>query len=309
MARRITDPWTPYRFSMTLIIVAANGTNTVLGADRRLTANGAVRDEESNKAMTLVTRDSRALVGFTGIAEAGSFKTRFWLGETLAELAPPDHTIDGMVERLRIAATDKLQSLRVTGDKRLAVLVAGYRYSQGLSVPFWINVHNWSNNPEGLPEFVVQQEPEPRGTANYVVAIGYRRALRDSHIDQLRPFVNGNKPVQAIASKIVEVMRTVAADPNSDQMIGGQCSTVALPADTTQPALVDYHTMHPTDRMYGVGHVEARGGQFGGYVVMDPMMKSGPPDETGQPIRVQKVGRNWPCPCGSGKKYKRCHGR
>jgi preprotein translocase subunit SecA len=24
---------------------------------------------------------------------------------------------------------------------------------------------------------------------------------------------------------------------------------------------------------------------------------------------TQKVGRNDPCPCGSGKKYKRCHGK
>ncbi|MET0151636.1 MAG: SEC-C metal-binding domain-containing protein [Candidatus Binatia bacterium] len=23
---------------------------------------------------------------------------------------------------------------------------------------------------------------------------------------------------------------------------------------------------------------------------------------------VEKVGRNDPCPCGSGKKYKKCHG-
>ena len=29
-----------------------------------------------------------------------------------------------------------------------------------------------------------------------------------------------------------------------------------------------------------------------------------------QPIRVEKqVGRNDPCPCGSGKKYKNCHGQ
>jgi preprotein translocase subunit SecA len=28
------------------------------------------------------------------------------------------------------------------------------------------------------------------------------------------------------------------------------------------------------------------------------------------PIRAsQKVGRNEPCPCGSGKKYKQCHGK
>jgi len=27
-----------------------------------------------------------------------------------------------------------------------------------------------------------------------------------------------------------------------------------------------------------------------------------------QVIRKEKVGRNDPCPCGSGKKYKKCHG-
>jgi preprotein translocase subunit SecA len=26
-------------------------------------------------------------------------------------------------------------------------------------------------------------------------------------------------------------------------------------------------------------------------------------------VRTQKVGRNDPCPCGSGKKYKHCHGK
>ena len=29
-----------------------------------------------------------------------------------------------------------------------------------------------------------------------------------------------------------------------------------------------------------------------------------------QPVRVdKKVGRNDPCPCGSGKKFKNCHGK
>jgi preprotein translocase subunit SecA len=33
------------------------------------------------------------------------------------------------------------------------------------------------------------------------------------------------------------------------------------------------------------------------------------PRERLQPVRVeQKIGRNDPCPCGSGKKYKNCHG-
>jgi preprotein translocase subunit SecA len=33
--------------------------------------------------------------------------------------------------------------------------------------------------------------------------------------------------------------------------------------------------------------------------------------EKAQPVKREskKVGRNDPCPCGSGKKYKKCHGR
>ena len=33
------------------------------------------------------------------------------------------------------------------------------------------------------------------------------------------------------------------------------------------------------------------------------------PQTRDQPVRVKKIGRNAPCPCGSGKKYKHCHGR
>ena len=28
-----------------------------------------------------------------------------------------------------------------------------------------------------------------------------------------------------------------------------------------------------------------------------------------KPVKSKKVGRNDPCPCGSGKKYKQCHGK
>ena len=35
-----------------------------------------------------------------------------------------------------------------------------------------------------------------------------------------------------------------------------------------------------------------------------------PAPQKTQPIRIEKkVGRNEPCPCGSGKKFKQCHGK
>ncbi|WP_211365126.1 SEC-C metal-binding domain-containing protein [Rhodovulum strictum] len=32
-------------------------------------------------------------------------------------------------------------------------------------------------------------------------------------------------------------------------------------------------------------------------------------DRRGQPARRAKVGRNDPCPCGSGRKFKKCCGQ
>jgi preprotein translocase subunit SecA len=38
----------------------------------------------------------------------------------------------------------------------------------------------------------------------------------------------------------------------------------------------------------------------------NPAARAGKP----QPVQIgEKIGRNDPCPCGSGKKYKQCHGR
>lgn len=42
----------------------------------------------------------------------------------------------------------------------------------------------------------------------------------------------------------------------------------------------------------------------GRWVFVDGQMVNAPPVRNTEP----RVGRNEPCPCGSGKKYKRCHG-
>lgn len=44
-------------------------------------------------------------------------------------------------------------------------------------------------------------------------------------------------------------------------------------------------------------------------VIMDYDFEDGDWTFPDQPIRVAKIGRNEPCPCGSGKKYKKCCGR
>ncbi len=63
----------------------------------------------------------------------------------------------------------------------------------------------------------------------------------------------------------------------------------------------DMQTVHQSS--LGMGLQQARG----------PVGQQSQPQEAGrkpQPVQVgEKVGRNEPCPCGSGKKYKHCHGK
>jgi preprotein translocase subunit SecA len=51
--------------------------------------------------------------------------------------------------------------------------------------------------------------------------------------------------------------------------------------------------------------------EFGGFGEESGEAAGGDDDEAHQPFvrSDRKVGRNEPCPCGSGKKYKQCHGR
>jgi hypothetical protein len=47
---------------------------------------------------------------------------------------------------------------------------------------------------------------------------------------------------------------------------------------------------------------------YGGWKVNEfNALQEEPPKKI--PVKVNKVGRNEPCPCGSGKKYKKCHGQ
>jgi preprotein translocase subunit SecA len=52
------------------------------------------------------------------------------------------------------------------------------------------------------------------------------------------------------------------------------------------------------DEFEGFGDSGEAGGEQQGTAEHQPFVRSG-----------RKIGRNEPCPCGSGKKYKQCHGK
>ncbi|MGZ3905075.1 MAG: SEC-C metal-binding domain-containing protein, partial [Bacteroidia bacterium] len=76
-----------------------------------------------------------------------------------------------------------------------------------------------------------------------------------------------------------------------------------LPNESNQPQQARFTQEQPTQKKEKL--VESRNEN----VVEEQNAQQQPQKPKIQPIRVeQKIGRNDPCPCGSGKKYKNCHG-
>ncbi|MCJ8170121.1 SEC-C metal-binding domain-containing protein [Atopomonas sediminilitoris] len=62
-----------------------------------------------------------------------------------------------------------------------------------------------------------------------------------------------------------------------------------------QPHVHDEHCNHDHDHTHDHGHVHG------------PHCNHGHHEPVRNPLK--EVGRNDPCPCGSGSKFKKCHGR
>jgi hypothetical protein len=97
-------------------------------------------------------------------------------------------------------------------------------------------------------------------------------------------------------------------------MIGGEAAEGATPtvAPIPRPAARKPApmTLHSPSAAAASPFGAIRGGGAGAAVADPPRpARSGGDDVIRQVKREEpKVGRNDPCPCGSGKKYKKCHG-
>lgn len=104
-----------------------------------------------------------------------------------------------------------------------------------------------------------------------------------------------------MVGKAVEVMTRIAADPSSLGWVGTDYTSAILPADRGQSVSTAFHVGAPTKTAYLPSMVDLTTG----ILMADPTVTQ----VSDGPWLFPKVGRNEPCPCGSGQKYKRCHGR
>jgi preprotein translocase subunit SecA len=135
-------------------------------------------------------------------------------------------------------------------------------------------------NMEGLREAVYLRSSAPKNPLPEYKVEGFH--IFDAMIGEIR---------QEIASRL-HLIRIQLAD-NRD--------AASISRSTGRPSATMQSASHGSMSSFG-GMAAGGGGREGGGAAVQP--------ESARVVRAYpKVGRNDPCPCGSGKKYKFCHGR
>jgi hypothetical protein len=306
---------------MTLILAFGNREQIIQLSDRRITVSGWPSSEESNKAGLLVCANARLMFGFTGLAHVGSFNTHQWLLDVLYDSGPPDYIALSILERLKQRASEDFRNhpaIRRLGkrDRKLSIIFSGYL--DGVDPPLGsytivTNFQDFTTGRDSLEawdgfECTYWQEERPwEGDFSFIQPIGAWLTFTQRDESILRLFLEQMKPADAIIGKAVEMLREMADRKEARNTIGKQISVICLPRDPNIPYTTSYYTHTVSHNIFYPSQIRLTNDEDR-LAVMDPMV-SASHDKQKVLIVVPRVGRNMPCPCKSGKKYKHCHGR
>lgn len=303
---------------MTLILTLGNNEQVIQISDRRLSSDGRMVDDESNKCGVLFCGNARMAFGYTGLAKWQSFYTPTWLLKALHDSAAPDYTIGETLERVKVNATKTFQNhpaLRRADkkSKRLSVMFSGYinldgNARQGCAI--LSNYHDFINNSafhEADDQFSIHYSSARKEEEwpTLVQRVGNWHALSNDHVEELRELLCLKKPASALIGKAIELIRDMSDDPRSLGSIGKQLMSIIIPKDHMAGIECGYHSNYAKPETYFPALVYLLPNQ---HRTVDGVNIRPVGDNT-PPLSVPKVGKNQPCPCGSKMKYKHCHGK
>jgi hypothetical protein len=159
--------------------------------------------------------------------------------------------------------------------------------------------------PEPWGPFKIWWWTPRRGIRNatHVQRIGAWRATTLEDLKMLREVVERDAPAEELVGIGVAYIRAVADRGASGGTVGKHVSSIVISRDGAMTAR--FHPSNVLDFVVGVNQVVLS--PAGSVAFRD--MKIRRVTSTGDARFVPQIGRNKPCPCGSGKRYKSCHGR
>jgi hypothetical protein len=154
-------------------------------------------------------------------------------------------------------------------------------------------------------KFYIWTARDPIKTGSF--GFGMTAGVAPSDPARLKELLRESRPTVALIDKAVETISNAADSPRSRNLVGKQCMSIVIPLEPQSGVIANYHSAVVKNTIYlpsfAVSTPNASITAQGGFIEQSNV--------TGAPnaLVVPKVGRNQPCPSGSGTKYKRCHGR
>jgi hypothetical protein len=308
---------------MTFILVAANADQIIQVSDRRLSsgADAKLETDDFGKAGHLLCDDASALYGFTGLATYASFNTSAWLMDAFSEASKRDSCFRGLIEHFAVLATEKFKTDRrilslAPESRRLTVMLTAYTASGHINNALISNFQDFLNpkdHPTALTDFSVFCEISSTTISDsenptFIQAIGAFRALLDPktgedipEVQEIRDLLERRAPYKAILGKVEDVVTTVADKPRAMDTVGKRLNTGRIDSRDPLQATAGYISDVTESTIHLLNCVDGRSGSQG-LQIRDMQIT------TTESIVFPKVAKNAPCSCGSGKKYKLCHG-
>jgi hypothetical protein len=303
---------------MTLLIAGVTQPYAVVLADRRVSGAGRP-DDEYNKMTALFAADGKGVFAFTGLASFLRLDTAQVIVDALVGRADPEREVGLMVDRLTDVLGEELAKVRLpVSQKRLSVLFAGYTYrddgpdTDTMTVEATLcRLSNFQRGRVTYPvasahfwkDDAVVRRPETGAPFLFAVA-GTTGGLVPQEISRIEDLIHEQRPPEAVVSKAIEVGRVAAKSTKSRGYVGESWSSAIVYSQAGRSTWVEYYSPVLTTQQFSVNLVDASSGEQPVVAISNLVA------ETDRPISVGFPGtpRNAPCPCGSGGKYKRCHG-
>ena len=282
---------------MSLILAVGNPDHAIVVADRGLWSTGGIVADGSNDPVLVRTRDARLALTFTGLARTEMLEARTWL--LLALHSSMQNGMQLSFERLCQLGDLQWSRLRAA-DPHFTAVMAGFVTDANGTFPALGIVSNWELPPDMDETKEIDDRFRSvwwRHTAlrnfadSFAMPAGQIEAVGEDEIAELKALAVAGAPREEIIALAVGITRAAAERPEAAGTLTGEVTSMVLSAD---PRVDPQLRLHRGDAVTLLGAPS---------VVSPDAILDGKVAATGQ------IGRNSACPCGSGKKYKVCHGR
>lgn len=297
---------------MTLAVVLGNADQIVVAVDRRTTTTSRrkIESENAGKVGHAICDDASFIYCFTGLASDGrKFITSRWLPMALYNAAQKSHRYRDIVIAFSDEATayfrDYLKAVSAA-DRRLTIMFVGYLETGQIACSLISNFQDWEvvDHPEAQLAFSYLTEVSRIGVENptYVQAIGQFGALTEKDEGEVRALLERRPPPNAVLQKAISWVQNVSGRLKAGGTVGKRITTARLIRSEPNEPVVGYASDTVETTMPLLDQVDLRTGAPRAFMVEGVL-------STTVPFIYPRQHRNAPCSCGSGKKYRHCHGR